>query len=123
MCMHMCVCVCVCVCVCMYVCVHVCVYLFLLVCVSMHVTVVSCDYLTIRPSTHRTRAQLISVSCHYSTEMNAESSRSHLVIGIVLESTNKATGNVVKGKVGQGGRWPAKVEKLVSVLNSVTYNQ
>ena len=89
----------------------------------MHVTVVSCDYLTIRPSTHRTRAQLISVSCHYSTEMNAESSRSHLVIGIVLESTNKATGNVVKGKVGQGGMWPAKVEKLVSVLNSVTYNQ
>ena len=119
----MCVYVCVCVCVCMYVCVHVCVYLFLLVCVSMHVTVVSCDYLTIRPSTHRTRAQLISVSCHYSTEMNAESSRSHLVIGIVLESTNKATGNVVKGKVGQGGMWPAKVEKLVSVLNSVTYNQ
>ena len=33
------------------------------------------------------------------TEMNAESSRSHLVVGIVMESTNKNTGNVTKGKV------------------------
>ena len=31
--------------------------------------------------------------------MNAESSRSHLIIGIVMESTNKNTGNVTKGKV------------------------
>ena len=94
-------------------------------CVSLHACdgVGSCDYLTICPSTHRTRARLISVSCRYSTEMNAESSRSHLVIGIVMESTNKATGNVVKGKVGHGGMWPAKVEKLVSVSNSVSYNQ
>ena len=33
------------------------------------------------------------------TEMNDESSRSHLVIGITLECTNKNTGNVTKGKV------------------------
>ena len=32
-------------------------------------------------------------------EMNAESSRSHLIIGIVLESTNLSTGTVHKGKV------------------------
>ena len=36
------------------------------------------------------------------TEMNAESSRSHLVIGIVMESTSKSTGNVMKGKVSEG---------------------
>jgi hypothetical protein len=33
------------------------------------------------------------------SEMNAESSRSHLIVGVVMESTNKSTGNVVKGKV------------------------
>ena len=31
--------------------------------------------------------------------MNAESSRSHLVIGIIIESTNKVTGQVTKGKL------------------------
>ena len=31
--------------------------------------------------------------------MNAESSRSHLIIGIVMEATNKNTGNITKGKV------------------------
>ncbi|KAK3096468.1 hypothetical protein FSP39_000498 [Pinctada imbricata] len=34
-----------------------------------------------------------------STKMNAESSRSHLIIGIVLESINKTTGQVLKGKL------------------------
>ena len=33
------------------------------------------------------------------SEMNAESSRSHLVVGIVIETTNKISGQVVKGKV------------------------
>ena len=32
-------------------------------------------------------------------EMNAESSRSHLVLSIVIESTNKSTGQSVKGKL------------------------
>ena len=35
-----------------------------------------------------------------STKMNSESSRSHLVISVVIETTNKATGAVLKGKVG-----------------------
>lgn len=35
-----------------------------------------------------------------STKMNAESSRSHLVIGIVIETTNLTTGAVLRGKVG-----------------------
>ncbi|XP_077988822.1 uncharacterized protein LOC144443263 isoform X2 [Glandiceps talaboti] len=34
-----------------------------------------------------------------STKMNAESSRSHLIIGIVIESTNLTTGTVTKGKL------------------------
>ena len=34
-----------------------------------------------------------------STKMNAESSRSHLVLSIVIESTNLTSGAVVKGKV------------------------
>lgn len=32
-------------------------------------------------------------------EMNAESSRSHLIIGITIETTNKTTGQVLTGKV------------------------
>lgn len=32
-------------------------------------------------------------------EMNAESSRSHLVIGVIIESTNKTNGSVHRGKV------------------------
>ena len=36
------------------------------------------------------------------SEMNAESSRSHLVIGIIIETTNRATGTVMKGKVRMG---------------------
>ena len=32
-------------------------------------------------------------------EMNAESSRSHLVVGVVLESKNLSNGTVHKGKV------------------------
>lgn len=48
------------------------------------------------------------------SEMNAESSRSHLILGIVIESTNLTSGAVVKGKVsndwdffqlGQSGCW------------------
>ena len=31
--------------------------------------------------------------------MNAESSRSHLILGIIIESTNLTSGAVVKGKV------------------------
>jgi hypothetical protein len=34
-----------------------------------------------------------------STKMNAESSRSHLVLGIVIETTNLSNGQVVKGKL------------------------
>ena len=34
-----------------------------------------------------------------STKMNAESSRSHLIISVVIETTNKVTGAVVRGKV------------------------
>ncbi|EDV27076.1 uncharacterized protein TRIADDRAFT_54631 [Trichoplax adhaerens] len=34
-----------------------------------------------------------------STKMNSESSRSHLVIGIIIESTNLATGNKINGKL------------------------
>ena len=36
---------------------------------------------------------------HSVIELNAESSRSHLVIGIVIESINKANGQVVRGKL------------------------
>ena len=35
-----------------------------------------------------------------STKMNAESSRSHLIVSVVMETTNKATGAVLMGKVG-----------------------
>ena len=31
--------------------------------------------------------------------MNAESSRSHLIISIIIEATNRTTGTVSKGKV------------------------
>ena len=34
-----------------------------------------------------------------STKMNSESSRSHLIIGIVMETTNLTTGSVLRGKV------------------------
>merc|ERR1719277_581886 len=34
-----------------------------------------------------------------STKMNSESSRSHLILSVVIESTNRATGNVMKGKL------------------------
>ena len=48
------------------------------------------------------------LSCHHLfilkevflfSEMNAESSRSHLILGIIIESTNLTSGAVVKGKV------------------------
>lgn len=34
-----------------------------------------------------------------STKMNSESSRSHLILSIIIESTNLTSGAVVKGKV------------------------
>ena len=39
--------------------------------------------------------------CHFFllAEMNAESSRSHLIIGVVIESINLANGTVHRGKV------------------------
>lgn len=39
------------------------------------------------------------------SEMNAESSRSHLILGIVIESTNLTSGAVVKGKVSNDPDW------------------
>ena len=39
------------------------------------------------------------------TVMNAESSRSHLVIGIVIETANRVSGQILKGKVGALGGW------------------
>ena len=33
--------------------------------------------------------------------MNDESSRSHLVIGIIIETVNKSTGQIMKGKVNR----------------------
>lgn len=43
-----------------------------------------------------------------STKMNAESSRSHLIISVVIETTNKVTGAIVRGKVtyvSSGPKW------------------
>lgn len=40
----------------------------------------------------------------FSSEMNAESSRSHLILGIVIESTNLTSGAVVKGKVSNSSQ-------------------
>jgi hypothetical protein len=48
-------------------------------------------------------------------EMNAESSRSHLVIGIVIESTNKTTGTVTKGKVGVEHRQTILVDVFLNL--------
>ncbi|KAK7116259.1 hypothetical protein V1264_001974 [Littorina saxatilis] len=66
-----------------------------------------------------------------STKMNADSSRSHLVISIVLESTNKATGNVVKGKlslvdlagserVGKTGASAEQLKEAMSINKSLS---
>ncbi|XP_076443264.1 uncharacterized protein LOC143281879 [Babylonia areolata] len=66
-----------------------------------------------------------------STKMNAESSRSHLVIGIVMESTNRATGNVVKGKlslvdlagserVGKTGASAEQLKEAMSINKSLS---
>ncbi|KAL8610796.1 hypothetical protein ACOMHN_016779 [Nucella lapillus] len=65
------------------------------------------------------------------TKMNAESSRSHLVIGIVLESTNRATGNVLKGKlslvdlagserVGKTGATADQLKEAMSINKSLS---
>lgn len=35
-----------------------------------------------------------------STKINSESSRSHLITSIIIESTNKTSGHVAVGKVG-----------------------
>ncbi|XP_071110400.1 uncharacterized protein [Haliotis cracherodii] len=66
-----------------------------------------------------------------STKMNAESSRSHLVIGIVLESTNKVTGHVLKGKlslvdlagserVGKTGAGAEQLKEAMSINKSLS---
>ena len=49
---------------------------------------------------HRFSTKLSILFCLVS-EMNAESSRSHLILGIVIESTNLTSGAVVKGKVSE----------------------
>lgn len=65
------------------------------------------------------------------TKMNAESSRSHLVIGIVLESTSKATGTVMKGKlslvdlagserVGKTGATAEQLKEAMSINKSLS---
>ena len=43
--------------------------------------------------------QYASCPLFFSLEMNAESSRSHLIISIIIESTNRTSGAVTKGKV------------------------
>eukprot|EP00058_Branchiostoma_floridae_P016051 XP_002601539.1 hypothetical protein BRAFLDRAFT_127731 [Branchiostoma floridae] len=48
-----------------------------------------------------------------STKMNADSSRSHLVIGIIIESTNITTGTMTKGKDSLGGN--AKTLMFVNI--------
>ncbi|XP_067665807.1 uncharacterized protein [Haliotis asinina] len=66
-----------------------------------------------------------------STKMNAESSRSHLVIGIVMESTNKVTGQVLKGKlslvdlagserVGKTGAGAEQLKEAMSINKSLS---
>ncbi|KAK7484015.1 hypothetical protein BaRGS_00024750, partial [Batillaria attramentaria] len=66
-----------------------------------------------------------------STKMNAESSRSHLVIGIVMESTSKATGTVLKGKlslvdlagserVGKTGATAEQLKEAMSINKSLS---
>ncbi|PVD19886.1 hypothetical protein C0Q70_20379 [Pomacea canaliculata] len=66
-----------------------------------------------------------------STKMNSESSRSHLVIGIVMESTNKATGTITKGKlslvdlagserVGKTGATAEQLKEAMSINKSLS---
>ncbi|XP_060607664.1 nuclear anchorage protein 1-like [Ruditapes philippinarum] len=66
-----------------------------------------------------------------STKMNAESSRSHLVVGIVMEATNKNTGNVTKGKlslvdlagserVGKTGAGAEQLKEAMSINKSLS---
>ncbi|XP_053405776.1 uncharacterized protein LOC123566477 isoform X3 [Mercenaria mercenaria] len=66
-----------------------------------------------------------------STKMNAESSRSHLVIGIIMEATNKNTGNVTKGKlslvdlagserVGKTGAGAEQLKEAMSINKSLS---
>ncbi|KAK6179033.1 hypothetical protein SNE40_011481 [Patella caerulea] len=66
-----------------------------------------------------------------STKMNAESSRSHLVVGIVLESTNKVTGQIMKGKlslvdlagserVGKTGASAEQLKEAMSINKSLS---
>ncbi len=44
-----------------------------------------------------TNVKILHLQCNLG--MNAESSRSHLVIGITIETTNKVSGQILKGKV------------------------
>ncbi|XP_064607876.1 myosin-10-like [Liolophura sinensis] len=66
-----------------------------------------------------------------STKMNAESSRSHLILAIVIESTNKVTGQVTKGKlslvdlagserVGKTGASAEQLKEAMSINKSLS---
>ena len=66
-----------------------------------------------------------------STKMNADSSRSHLVISIVMESTNKTTGQTIKGKlslvdlagserVGKTGASADQLKEAMSINKSLS---
>ncbi|KAL3866569.1 hypothetical protein ACJMK2_043857, partial [Sinanodonta woodiana] len=66
-----------------------------------------------------------------STKMNAESSRSHLIIGILIESTNNTTGQVLTGKlslvdlagserVGKTGAAAQQLKEAMSINKSLS---
>lgn len=66
-----------------------------------------------------------------STKMNADSSRSHLIISIVMESTNKTTGQSIKGKlslvdlagserVGKTGASAEQLKEAMSINKSLS---
>ncbi|KAK3604681.1 hypothetical protein CHS0354_009292 [Potamilus streckersoni] len=66
-----------------------------------------------------------------STKMNAESSRSHLIIGILIESTNSITGQVLTGKlslvdlagserVGKTGAAAQQLKEAMSINKSLS---
>jgi hypothetical protein len=51
------------------------------------------------------------------TQMNTESSRSHLILSIIIESTNLQTQVLVKGKVRFSAKWN-KLNFCITVLES-----
>lgn len=55
--------------------------------------------------------------------MNAESSRSHLVLSVIIESTNKTNGQVTRGKVIQYHTISQRIElRKIIVANSTFYS-